>query len=94
MALQTRIDPLLVCVPSPAEKVNSPPLVMVLRPDDRRIKPPEPLFPLPTLILSTPAHPDDEAPEPSEIMPLFPESADPELNTRRPPAPPIPLFAV
>jgi hypothetical protein len=58
------------------------------------IKPPTPLFPVPTVTLIDPAVPPVAAPVPIESEPDEPELLVPELNVRRPVTPPSPAFEV
>ncbi len=51
-------------------------------------------MPLPAVMIMPPARPPDEAPVPSDIAPLFPPHAVPELNMSRPLPPPVPLLLV
>jgi hypothetical protein len=56
--------------------------------------PPEPLLPLPTVILIDPPWPPLAAEDPIEIEPVVPELDVPELNTKIPLVPNRPAFVV
>ncbi len=84
--------PLLEAVPSPLDKLRTPPDAAVLRPESTCTLPPTPQVPLPTVTRIMPPRPSVTAPDPSTTAPLFPLLEDPELNTSDPLPPAIPAL--
>ena len=74
---------------------RSPPVLpsAVLRPAAIVIVPPAPLLPLPTVMLTAPPVPPEDAADPIEIDPVVPELDVPELKLSRPLVPSTPAFA-
>lgn len=91
---ETNSVPLLDAVPSPVLIRVRPPLDDVLRPASSDSMPPDPLVPLPGVMLAAPARPPVATPEPIHTVPLFPVLLDPELNDIHPPVPPVPALAL
>ena len=75
--------------------VSLPPalLAAVLWPAVIAIAPPAPLLPLPTVMLTAPPVPPEDAADPIEIEPVPPELDVPELKLSRPLVPSTPAFA-
>ena len=71
-----------------------PPDVPYVVPARSNRLPPMPLLPLPTVIETIPARPDDAVPEPIEIEPLLPLLDVPVLNIKAPDTPLTPALAV
>ena len=63
-------------------------------PADNVNQPPEPLLPLPTVIITLPARPEDAVPVPKYKVPLGPVLAVPVLKINTPEMPAVPAFAV
>jgi hypothetical protein len=63
-AVRIVTDPLLVAVPAPVSRLIAPPVCTVLEPDSTPNRPPDPLFPLPTVSKIEPPRPVVAAPVP------------------------------
>jgi len=92
-ALRILISPLLVAMLDPVIMVIEPPVYILLSPEYRPSRPPDPLDPLPTVSRIDPPRPPDEDPDPMYKAPLLPKLAVPELNINRPLTPFVPAFA-
>ena len=88
------IEPLDVVVPTPAVKDIDPPVLdAVVVPAANETSPPTPVFPLPTLIITSPLLPLAALPVKSCTYPDVPLLVVPEAKSRAPLTPNVPAFA-
>jgi len=81
-------------VPYPVIISTEPPVENEDIPADKKICPPEPLFPEPTRILIAPERPDLAVPVLIDTKPLFPELEVPVTRETKPLTPVDPALAV
>ena len=101
LGVQSTASPLDVAVPWPVRTATWPPLeapagavAAVASPANTMTSPPSLVFPEPTVTRMDPALPLVECPVPTEMLPLLPTLAVPELKLKRPDTPLSPEFIV